>query len=197
MTPWEHCGNTLYYRRRNEGDWEYVNPFIWSYINVAVDEVNKWKGFARISYNKAARYDFDILKAGVESMFGEGEHPEILSSTNDWGMELIRLKKNKVSAWEIQVTFEEAPLGTRDNVLEGVVALVHGYDNEFLMNLLSTTKDIEQNKKITRVAVEKGSSAHLDVGNVKKFYELENVFVGRTLDLAIEEALGSLGIHEC
>jgi hypothetical protein len=189
---WERCGNTPFYRKEGgQGGGFYTNPFNWTQISVSVEG----NGFASVLYRKAPRYDWDILKNAIHFITEtKDEQTRYLRSTHGWAVDLQRAKELNVKQPELRKMFEEAPKEAREEVLESVTALLNGYDDQALVNFTRSRAD----PSITLVVVEKGSPAHANLAEIKRDYDFAKGFiVADTLAQGIEEALGTLGIHEC
>jgi len=200
MSAWERCGNTPYYRRPSGPGWFYVNPFNWSQVSISVEMTGLWAGSSMILYRKAPRYDWPAIKNGIHFVAKEKEEQtKYLKATHGWANDLMRAKTMGLPLGELRRIFHGAPEDERDRVLEGVGALLQGYENADIEALHENPATRVENGivDITLMAVGKDRPAYQNLEELQNAFPEEKFFVANTLELAIEEALGYLGIHEC
>lgn len=199
MGDWQRCGNTPYYRKPSGQGWFYANPFNWSQVSISVEMTGLWAGSSMILYRKAPRYDWDLLKDGIHSVTGEKEQQlKYLKATHGWANDLMRANTIKLPLMELRRIFQGAPEDERERVLEGVGALLLGYENADIRSIrekMSERDDGVVEHTIMAVGIDTPAYQHLD--DLKESFPDEKFIVADTLELALEEGLAYLGIYEC
>jgi hypothetical protein len=197
---WERCGNTPYYRRPSGEGWFYANPFNWSQVVVSVENTGLWAGSSMVIYRKAPEYDWDLLNNG-SFFFGGGHQQQMehLRSTHEWANDLSHAKQSRLSPAELRKLFEGIPEEDRARILEGVGALLWGYEKAE-MQAAGGAGDLGTGagpEEVAMMAVGVGTAAFRNLDDLKNSFPDEEFILADTLELATEEALGNVGIHEC
>lgn len=192
---WTRCGNTSYYRTGEGLNWLYIDPFNWQMISsVVIPPGNMDEGAISVIHRKAP-YDYETEKHGVYIQINDQTmRDNVLRATHEWFSDLIRAKDMKMKDTDIKKLFQNAPKETQAYVLNGVWALMAGYEEEAPLSM-----DPSPLKTDLILVIPRGSKAEEKVDQIEELYgkDLKFTKVEDSVYEGLNRALAEFGIYEC
>lgn len=201
MDAWERCGNTTFYRRpwRHDGNplaWYYVDPFNWTYITSAPSDGPAGdEGVTSVIWRRAPSYALAPLRVGVGIVSEDlNVQADVLKHMRGWGADVERAKEMKLSKNDLRKNFESAPVQARNNVLNGVRALILGWQYQAMIN----KEDSPVEERVILVVEWDSPTELLRLPDIEKsFPNWKSTVVVDDPIKGLEDALSEFGIHEC
>ena len=191
---WERCGHTPFYRRFT-GPFPsaaFIDPFNWAMITVSsIEEQGPEAGTFTVGYRKVPHYDWDSVKAGVPAVRSTREEQlRVLKAVHEWAHDVIMAKGEKPKLGVLVKMFEELPEDVREDVLDGVAALVeYNVEQDFVKG--TEMVDI----MLLVILSEALRSGKMDPKG--SYPGIDRVIIADTPEEGLDMALEHFGIHEC
>lgn len=191
---WERCGHTPFYRRFT-GPFPaaaFIDPFHWAMINVSsIEQEGPEAGTFTVGYRKAPHYDWDAVKGGVPAVRNSREEQlRVMKAVHEWATEVIKAKGNNPKLGILVKMFEAQPEDVREDVLDGVAALV-----EFNIEDVFIKGTEMEDVMLLVILSEALRSKKLDPKS--SYPGIDRVIIADTPEEGLDMALKHFGIHEC
>jgi len=192
---WDRCGHTPFYRRfigPFPGS-AYIDPFHWAMINVSSIEPhgNPEAGTFTVGYRKAPHYDWDAVKNGISAVRSTREEQlRVMKAVHEWATDVIKAKGDNPKLGVLVKLFEALPEDVREDVLDGVAALVeYNIENVFI-------KGTEMEEHMLLVVLSE-TLRGMPFDTTRSYPGIDRVIVADTPEEGLDMALAHFGIHEC
>lgn len=202
---WERCGNSPFFRKGEDTfDASLVSPVDLVWISTNYEKEGP-PGYVYTLYRGVPEIDLKLAKKGASSIVERKAISSVLSNLEQWKDILETALQGGASRAQLISYFGRFPADRRDAVLEGVQALIYGWEDVGLENAQQAifkgeypTGLMGKGVAISRLAIQRDSPAHERQAEIEGFSMVSaHSVVDENLESAYWQALQDFGVLEC